>query len=248
MGLFDAFRRPKRLRGPGKPAAELKARAEAREKQEQLRFLRELKSRDPRLYEQIMLRRMGLGDDRDELATTLKTLSQLREAGLVDDPKDAAGRQWVRDLAPMLPGLLQVLGGIGAQTQGHQMAPAQPYQPQAAPPPAQPSTEPELDPAELPVEMSTVSRQVIAVLEPLSPTQAAEWLLGQRVPFATWLADQLVATPDDQIPALLGEIVAQVPDLAGLMAWLRARPSWLMEFVREVRRLKAPARASSAGV
>jgi hypothetical protein len=203
------------------------------------RYLRELQHRNPALFDEMMLKRLGfVTDTKDPLQITLKTLRGLQDAGLVDDPKNIGNRQWIKDLAPLLPGLLSAFGGGVPQPQGYQ-PPAQHYQP------SQPAVTAPSGTAQIAAPSpngkappSVISQQVIKVLEPMTPAEGATWLLSQKVPFATWFTDQLGTWPDDQLPALLTSTAAQLPDIAGLMDWLGQRPEWVVELAHEIRKAR----------
>lgn len=220
---------PRRPRGPAKSAAE-------REKLAELRYLQELRRRDRAEYDRIMKRRMGLDDEGDELDRFIAMQERLRRARVLKGLDSGEG-SWIRDALAGLPILLQALQA--------QAGPAA-----AAPAPAEPA------PAALPAAhpphpteaaMSLISRYLVGQLQMRTPEQAAAWLRTQTHPQAREFVARLAATPDEEVLLRLDEL-ASVPDLHGLVAWLRARPDWLLATVRALRDPgDAPATRASMG-
>lgn len=233
--FHNPFRKPKVARS----GVEAKARAEARDKNLSVRFLKSLQTENPALYQDIMLRRLGLAADaKDPLQVTLKTLRGLQDAGLIDDPKNVSGHQWVKELAPLLPGLLGAFGQMVPQPQGGQpqVTVSQPT-PQPQPAVAAPNGTAQIA-APQPAAPSAISQQLIKILDPMTPTEGATWLLSQKVAFAEWFTEQLCIVPDDQLSLLFADTAARLPDVAGLMNWLTQRPEWVIELAHEVRKAR----------
>ncbi len=220
--LFGAAPAPsgkRRYRGPGKTPAE-------REKLEGLRFLRELKENDPAQYNSLMLKRLGLGEKQKDEFEALETMvSRLKRMGLIKSPNELGGDgSIIRDAIAGMGMLLQMNGGLGQRPAAQAQQIAEP-EPQAQPQPQQQQEG----------QVSLASMFVIGQLQSKSPEQAAAWLRAQPYPQAQQLVQMLRTTPDDQIPVLLGQITSYVPDLAGVVDWLRQRPEWLMDTVRVLR-------------
>ncbi len=180
----------------------------------------------------------------------------------IDDPK-AVGTQAeiaraMQQYGPLLAPLLgSLMGGRApAQEPAQYQVPAGyvlvPVQQSAPPPPAQlasadapaqllPQSEPTPEPVPVPAEsmpVTATSKAIIAILEPMTPQQAAQWLIDQRAKFSEFFVDALVRVPDDHLSQLPDAIAAEVPDVAGVMAWLKSKPDWLRGMAVEVRRLK----------
>lgn len=232
MGIGERLfgkRGEKRGRGPARSAAE-------REKIEELRFLRELKRTDPQLYRQMMLERIGLSAHRSEVTmeTVMRVKEYLNAVGLKIVPSrggseldDDSLRAILRDIMPVAAPLIQQALAVRAAA-----ATSPPSPPAAEQPPSAPA-------AEEPV--SLISQYVIGQFSRLGPEESARWLLSQQHPAAGELLQRLQSMPDEQIPALLDEIAQSAPDLAGVIAWLRQRPRWLMDLVRALRDSQAKA-------
>ena len=87
----------------------------------------------------------------------------------------------------------------------------------------------------------------ISQLEHKEPHEAAAWLvsLSQKRDDARQLVQLICRIQDEQIPTALAETEQRYPNLAPLVAWLRARPEWLLATVQEVRQTTQPAMVGS---
>lgn len=241
MGLFDfLFGKPapkKKTRGPSRSAAE-------RAKLEEVRFLQQLKDTNPQLYQEMMLKRLGLSvDQKDELAQLQGTVKKLREMGLIKSANDidAGAGAWVKDALAGLGILLQGIQGqpprglapIGGQ-EDPQAAPAPAVRPVSPPAPAQPASLPTPKPQEDPM----ISQYLISQLHGKTPQQAAAWLAAQPYPQAQQLVTQLCQLPDQQIIPFLTQLGQQAPGWGEAVAWLQGQGEiWVRSTVQELRRL-----------
>lgn len=257
MGLFS------RLFGPEPPKtkshratstpADRKAKAEARLKEKELRYLDYLQQNDPATYRDVMNRRLGIRDEKqpDTLQTTLKTLKELKAGGLIDDPRDAGDDNgWLKDLAQ---GFGAVFGQMLA-TQQQAQAPREvirdeapvdvtavpsvsqiPAAVRAQAPITARATEPETAPETVP--MSLQSRFLVAQFNGKSPEQAAAWLNGQTDERILPLVQALRTVPEDELGAFVHELGVKNPPFAGFVAWLEERWTWFLDAVRELRKL-----------
>lgn len=93
------------------------------------------------------------------------------------------------------------------------------------------------------------SQFIIAQLGNKTPEQAARWLVAQQNQDAQAIVVALIQTPDDQIPALIGQIRSALP---GLAAWLDQRLPLLIEVAHVLRAMNAryvtqPGQAMASG-
>lgn len=241
---------------PGRPTKEESARRRAEKLKAELRGLA-LEAKVQELRERLERGRSGEPTVSD-LEQTLRILERLRT--LVPDPdkdtdapgwlklllRSEAGRDLARALAVLVPAAVMQQGGAVPPTavvSGMMQAPTLPVVP-TAPEVAQ-LPEQSQDggtPVPQPAGMSLISQWVVSQLEPLTPEQAARWLLSQPAPQAAQLVQLFVMTPDERLPALLAELGGQIPDLAGAMNWLRSRPQWFIETVHALRALSGTPR------
>lgn len=248
MAFWDRlFGPPSEVKKRGAPRGpRVRKSAQEREKELQVRFLRDLRQYDPVKYHLIMSRRLGYSDERpDEIEQLEKTVSRLKKMGVIKTPHDLDDNSWIKDavagLGMFFTHMQQVDAQKAAMAAGmhHQYAPAPPALPPA---PATGESEP---PQEAPV--SLISRYVISQLDGKSPEEAAEWLMSQAHPQAQEFVKRLIATPNDQLFILLDAVRQNVPDLAALVAWLRQRPDWLVATVQAIRRASAKNPEATSG-
>lgn len=236
LGIFGI--RKKKLRGPGRTAAERKALAEARLMTEDYRFLQEMREQDPAAYRELMKdrisKRFGVGGDaKDPVQVTLKTLKALRE---IQDPQESSTTAIVREIAPALGPILQAFVQASAQASA-QRAPAV-QQVATPPPPPVPPPAPDaaqIEPPPQDVPMSDASKFLVGVLKDMTPEQAAAWFVSQQHEGIQQIVQQLCQTPDEQLPAFLAHHQTATPALAGFVVWLRQRPDWFVATVHAIR-------------
>jgi len=234
------------------------------------KYLQWLQRNDFQTYKEIMEQKIKKGfgikptKEEDNIAITLRTLRQLREEKLIDDPRTAGQDDWWKDLAR---GLAPVLGMMMMPQQQAQIAQqqeqaqmgqqqieqetytepvvAKPKPIRRPPPPIQEA--PKLLAIEsLPEEdeqMSMISWYLISQLDKKTPEEATAWLISQDRPEAKQFVEALLQTPLEQLPGLMSDLEKAEPKLSGFINWLRRdRADW---FVKTVQIIKA--RANGAG-
>lgn len=244
MGFWDAIfgksAPRKRTRGPGRSVAE-------RQKLEELRYLRELKRTNPALYNELMLKRLGLSaDQKDELAQLQATIDRLKKMGLIKSANDLDdGKTWLKD----------ALAGLGILLQGMQAG-------QSLPPPIRtgethdgagrgnPGGEPHSTPPpqgeEAPMDMLTL--YLNSQLGGKTPQEAARWLMAQQRAEAKALVAEIIRRPEGEAYGLLLQIATAQPELRGVGNWLRSQgEAWVTEVARELHRLNGPGGSAKMG-
>jgi len=254
MGFFSFLTGKKNRKPRGKAKS-----ADERYKIELTRYLRDIRN-NPMLREKIMQKviekEFGIKSDDDssnEITRLAKSLKNLREAGIPVDPSRAGKYDWLENIfAPLGEGLgrafvqmqqeqqLKQLQQMGQQhtTIEQPLALQQPATPQRS----QPTTQ---QPPQEEENVSDVSEFLIGQLEGKPPEEAAHWLLTFPAPQAREFAQTLASTSDERLPELLSKLASNEPRLAGFIAWLRARPEWLVATVRAVRRQSGGQQAES---
>lgn len=209
-----------------------------------------------------------LEPERDRLDTVVTTIKQLREAGLLPKSAREIGEQsWVKEIAELVGVALSVYAqqqarlvmppappwptpaspaqGRPAAAAGGDASAASAYTGAGSPlggtPPNPPGPPAAAAESSQEAQMHWVSSYIISQLENKSPAEAARWLLGAaaRFPQAQGIVERLRSTGDEELLALLGELARERPEAAGLVAWLRSRPGWLVETIKAIRELAA---------
>ena len=236
-----------RKRGPSRSAEE-------RRKAQELSFLKSLERDDPLAYRALMMKRLGIGQDKkDEFEQLEATVKKLKAIGVIKSANDLAGggaSSLIQDAIAGLGMFMQMQGAtrqpaVEARVVDPPAATQLPllnaveYQPPAAaqvPPARQRQARPtRARQAPAAPEMTLVARIITRQLDGKSPDEAAAWLLAQTNPMAEDLVEQLAQTADEDLAALLEALASTSADAAGLVAWLLARPDWLLETVHAIR-------------
>jgi hypothetical protein len=194
------------------------------------RFLRSLEQTDPARFQELMRKRLGLTDDNENL-DVLRSKRLLEKLGFRVVP---GGDDESSDVHPLVrealnsPVLGDALRQLIAGRQGPPAAPATATLPEPPPTPGQ-QAQSAPDP----------SAAIVELLEPLSPVEAARWLLSRPEPQAKILAGALAGATSD---AALNEILDSLAGEAStLVRWLRARPMWLTATCVALRQLRGGA-------
>jgi hypothetical protein len=187
----------------------------------------------------------------------------MRAAGFIDDPK-TAGIDDENGIKNILLGLANTQGGASLMTLlGAKMAGMSPeqlahqgQQPQAD----QPALNAASPVAELPApqaqgeaqqqqepQMSVISMWALSQLKGKTPEQAIAWFKSLNFPQLNNFLEQLRNTPNEGVPALMQNMVVQMPDLRGVFQWLQANPQWFFDLVQLVRGNSAAPTVSSNG-
>lgn len=223
------------------------------EKLERIRYLRWLRRYDPDAYDAAMRGAVGLPRSRsgDPLQAFVSTLETLRKAGLdqiIRPPEDNLLKEVIRAFGSGAALALLQSQGLRPAVLPASTPNALGTPPPAVPPPDGASSAPPADPPrEAPGPLgglSLTSRLLIAQLEKRTPEEAADWLRSQTHPIARQVVQVLAQTPDDHLPALLGRLAQDAPDLAGAIAWLRSRPEWFLQAVHCLRARQADAESA----
>lgn len=258
LGLLDQFLR---RRGNKKPVRGKSRPIEERLKAEELRQLKRLEREDPVVARQFWLRRLGLErDEQDKLESALDVIQRLQDRGLIPESADKlSGDTWLREIGKGIamglgPALMtmttrpltglpyppmyqptQVPMPTPTQVQVAEQ-PAHSEQPAKQPPLAPPDTEPAPAPQEdtvVPDNVSDASKQLIALFADKSPEEAVALITSH--PQARVFGQGLLMVPEEQLLLHLHSLEMTIPDLAGFVAWLRSRPTWLVAVVRRLR-------------
>ena len=229
----------------------LESRARARELKREDEFWEHLRATDPERYYSLMAAKVGVATGEkagpeDRISTTVKTLKDLRGAGLLDDPSQAAdstrrleailnsavGVKVVELLGPALgTRLVGALAGDGVGpgvsqgAQGQHQSLVDTEAVVVPSPDAPPPTSPE---------------EIVAMLQSSTGEQAARWLLsqGQMNPSVREFVGVLARTPDAALPGLLGTLEGQAPPATvPVLTWLRTNPDRLVAMVQALRQL-----------
>ena len=216
------------------------------------RWLRKLEKMNPYKFDQLMGQRMGLPPEKDEseLAVTLKTLTGLQKAGLIQNPAELGGGfDWkgvlegLAGLGAAAPAIVQHLQQMGQGRQDVQVA-VQPQgqiaQPQGGGGPAA-----EAAPQEGKVPLSIVSSFLIAKIQnPItkkvkSPSEVADLLMehyhDDALPLVKELVNGMVETPNEEMGDFIKVYAGAHPEMYGLLAWLSERQEYFRDCILAVR-------------
>lgn len=238
----EPVRRRRGERGRGRTSAERMAKLEAS-------YLNTLRRERPEEFNKLMRRRVerqfGVEDESGELGQLAKTLGQLKELGLLNGQLGGQGSEsWIKDAVDGVRMLLryqQPAPSEAPATNGVQYAEAPatiPALPEASSTSSTSSTvvaPPFVRPLRADVKVSVASAYLISQIDGKTPGDAAEWLVKQERPEARELVSRLCSTPDALHMALLDQVASEAPDVAGFIAWVKARPDVLAAVVQELR-------------
>ncbi len=258
LGFLDQFWGRK---GDKKPVRGKSRPIEERLKAEELRQLKRLEREDPIIARQFWLRRLGLErDEQDKLESALDVIQKLQDRGLIPESADKlSGDTWLREIGKGIamglgPALMTMMTRpptglpyppmyppvqVPIQAPTQVQAPEQPAQselPAKQPQPATPDTEPApatQQESVIPDDVSESSKQLIALFADKSPEEAVALIASH--PQARLFGQGLLMVPEEQLLLHLHSLEMTIPDLAGFVAWLRSRPTWLVAVVRGLR-------------
>ena len=208
--------------------------------------LKDLKASGDSRFFDLVARQAGLpAQSHNDLDEFFDRYERFQKLSRLADKGDGIGRQIGEVANAIEPMVQRLMGGMpSAPTQiqvpvGYRLVPIEaPSQIPAQASAEAPAASPQEAVSEA-VPMSAVSIQVINILSGMTPQQGAEWLIAQNAKFAKWLVGTICITPDAQLSLLLAEVtLKEVPDFAGVVAWMQARPDWFAAFVSAVRTIK----------
>lgn len=238
--LFGRSDQPKRQRAPNRSG-------EDRLKAEKARYLAHLRRTNPRKYEDLMAREIGLGestpnDPFEQVKKLAGTVKELRESGLLPkEPAQEPGERLVEKLienadklAPVAVGAFQA-AQLGATPR--RIPAGEPFREQPAI--AAPETTASLGEETMSLVERLKAEMLIdyirTQLEHETPVQAAAWIRSQKHPAAQHLVNLIRQTDDANLFDRLEAELAGFPAYQPLLAWLHSRAAWTLEVAQHLR-------------